>query len=192
LEAQKIRITEGKRKASSSSGDSNTQNKRRKQKDGANNTTNTTSSMHDILAQDVVTPLWRYVVNFNRSSDGDVHRVPYEQQLETKKQKITKTFEQLARQLRQESKYAIPKWIKGYLHMLCYHIANRVSKNTFCELEGILPSPVTTSYRNKMSFTIGLDIDNKVSSLTDIVLIAQPCVGSVLGRTENGVFTIGV
>eukprot|EP01120_Amphizonella_sp_Union-15-10_P006714 TRINITY_DN21_c0_g3_i1.p1 TRINITY_DN21_c0_g3~~TRINITY_DN21_c0_g3_i1.p1 ORF type:complete len:583 (-),score=107.27 TRINITY_DN21_c0_g3_i1:67-1752(-) len=93
------------------------------------------------------------------------HNKPYAEQLELKKKDMENILSQVTRQIRTQSKYLIPQWLK-YV------------KGPVCPLEGIKPSPVTEGYRNKAEFSIGFNKQH------------EPTVGFLLGQYQHGVTAI--
>jgi hypothetical protein len=60
------------------------------------------------------------------------------------------------------------------------HPNNRAKGKLCCRLEDLLPAPLQTGYRNKVSMTIGLDKDH------------QHCIGFALGKTGQGITLVAV
>ncbi|KAL6057499.1 tRNA methyltransferase 2 [Balamuthia mandrillaris] len=97
---------------------------------------------------DVVTPLWK---------------LAYEEQLKQKRQEMIKTLKQITQRVRKESKYNVPEWVK------------QRGGRPACDLVDLKEAPVREGYRNKVSFTIGVDLKGKI------------CVGFSLGKTEQNI-----
>jgi tRNA (uracil-5-)-methyltransferase len=122
---------------------------KRGKEDSASTTADTSGSTLPAHVNDVVTPLWR---------------IPYSQQLEQKKRQMLKVLRTTVQRVRKSSQYNLPEWVK------------RVKGKTLCcKLEAMVPSPVERAYRNKVSFTIGLDAHS------------QKCIGFSLGSTAQAV-----
>lgn len=110
----------------------------------------------DINIQDVVTPLWK---------------MSYEDQLKHKARFVNQTLFHITKQTLSESKHCIPEWIKNIDKM----------RGPCCEYDlAVVPSPVIYNYRNKSSYTAGLDINEK------------PILGFALGAVKNEIDCIGV
>jgi len=99
--------------------------------------------------EDVVTPWWR---------------IPYENQLEKKREDVSQFLKVVLRRIKKESAYNIPEWIRG--------------KHCLCEFTAVYASPIPSGYRNKVSFSIGVDIRD------------QPCIGFALGRMKEGIDSV--
>jgi len=93
--------------------------------------------------------------------------VDYQEQLVTKTQSVKEA-------LRKVAKHKLTKhlYISGKLKTL--------SDGTVCPLEPIVPSPITSEYRNKNEFTIGYTIDGK-----------EVCVGFRYGLYKDGTTSVG-
>ncbi|KAK3084246.1 hypothetical protein FSP39_010652 [Pinctada imbricata] len=88
----------------------------------------------DIRLKNAVTPLWN---------------MPYEEQLKSKYSTIEGILKNFANQIHKHN-YSMRKWL---------HTQRQNYKGHCCEVLPIKPSPVTTGYRNKCEFTVGLDMD---------------------------------
>ncbi|OWK14563.1 hypothetical protein Celaphus_00000007 [Cervus elaphus hippelaphus] len=85
---------------------------------------------------DVVTPLWA---------------VPYEEQLERKRQECEQVLQKLAREIGSTNPALLP-WLLSQRHK---------HNKACCPLEGIRPSPQQTEYRNKCEFLVGVGVDGE-------------------------------
>ncbi|KAM4616762.1 tRNA (uracil-5-)-methyltransferase homolog A isoform 1-T3 [Polymixia lowei] len=98
----------------------------------------------------VVTPLWK---------------VPYEEQLQRKKQEVEGVLQRLAKEIGSTNKAMLP-WLfaqKGKYNKMC------------CPLEAIRPSPSQTEYRNKCEFLISRGADGE-----------DKTIGFRLGKYKGG------
>ncbi|EFA81041.1 hypothetical protein PPL_05876 [Heterostelium album PN500] len=95
------------------------------------------------------------------------HKLEYSVQLEKKEANVTNVLRDMTSSIRKECT-SQPQWLQA--------LKGRV---VACPLEEIVPSPETSHYRNKTSYTIGRLEDG------------NPCVGFALGRTGNGVTVVG-
>eukprot|EP01116_Phalansterium_solitarium_P014297 TRINITY_DN31882_c0_g1_i1.p1 TRINITY_DN31882_c0_g1~~TRINITY_DN31882_c0_g1_i1.p1 ORF type:complete len:629 (-),score=95.71 TRINITY_DN31882_c0_g1_i1:168-2054(-) len=87
--------------------------------------------------------------------------VPYAEQQQRKRQRVTEVLREMVARVRKECKDNVPSWA-------------RIKKQQLpCALLDLIPSPVTSGYRNKMQFTVGLDAERR------------PCVGFVMGRINE-------
>ncbi|XP_070331900.1 tRNA (uracil-5-)-methyltransferase homolog A isoform X1 [Odocoileus virginianus] len=85
---------------------------------------------------DVVTPLWA---------------VPYEEQLERKRQECEQVLQKLAREIGSTNRALLP-WLLSQRHK---------HNKACCPLEGVRPSPQQTEYRNKCEFLVGVGVDGE-------------------------------
>nr|XP_025122904.1 tRNA (uracil-5-)-methyltransferase homolog A isoform X2 [Bubalus bubalis] len=85
---------------------------------------------------DVVTPLWA---------------VPYEEQLERKRQECEQVLQKLAREIGSTNRALLP-WLLSQRHK---------HNKACCPLEGVRPSPQQTEYRNKCEFLVGIGVDGE-------------------------------
>ncbi|XP_057997523.1 zinc finger CCCH domain-containing protein 24 isoform X2 [Hevea brasiliensis] len=106
-------------------------------------------------ARDVVTPL---------------AHMPYEDQLEHKKNSIMQMLKKLTRNARKAcpNGVSLPEWI----------LKSREIGGLACNLEGILDSPLVNGYRNKCEFSVGYSLHGK------------PIVGFMLGNFRDGVTAV--
>lgn len=106
-------------------------------------------------ARDVVTPL---------------AHMPYEDQLEHKKNSLTQILRRLTRHARKAcpNGVSLPEWI----------LKSREIGGLPCKLEGILGSPLVNGYRNKCEFSVGYSLQGK------------PTVGFMLGNFRAGVTAV--
>lgn len=126
--------------------------------DGDGNNVNSTqdgSSSHAKCARDVATPL---------------AHMPYDDQLEHKKNSIMQMLKKLTRNTRKAcpNGVSLPEWI----------LRSREIGGLPCELEGILESPLRNGYRNKCEFSVGYSLQGK------------PTVGFMLGNFREGVTAV--
>ncbi|KAG6760719.1 hypothetical protein POTOM_033899 [Populus tomentosa] len=132
--------------------------------DGDGNNVNSTqdgSSSQAKCARDVATPL---------------AHMPYDDQLEHKKNSIMQMLKKLVRNTfstRNTRKacpngVSLPEWI----------LRSREIGGLPCELEGILESPLRNGYRNKCEFSVGYSLQGK------------PTVGFMLGNFREGVTAV--
>ncbi|GMH10947.1 hypothetical protein Nepgr_012788 [Nepenthes gracilis] len=106
-------------------------------------------------ARDVVTPL---------------AHIPYEEQLERKKNSLMQILKRLTRNARKACPNGIlfPEWI----------VKSREIGGLPCKLEGIIDSPLVNGYRNKCEFSVGYSVHGK------------PTVGFMLGNFREGVTAV--
>ncbi|PRP78284.1 hypothetical protein PROFUN_13915 [Planoprotostelium fungivorum] len=93
----------------------------------------------------------------------------YEKQIEMKREAVKANLKSLIKLMRSEAP-TLPEW-----YLKRSHAGNK----EFCPVEDVLRSPVREYYRNKVSFTMGID-DNE-----------QPCIGFAKGRILNNVDRVG-
>ncbi|KAJ6715770.1 TRNA (URACIL-5-)-METHYLTRANSFERASE-like protein A [Salix koriyanagi] len=124
--------------------------------DGNNdNSTQDGSNSRAKCARDVATPL---------------AHMPYDDQLEHKKNSIMQMLKKLTRNARKAcpNGVSLPEWI----------LRSREIGGLPCELEGILESPLRNGYRNKCEFSVGYSLQGK------------PTVGFILGNFREGVTAV--
>ncbi|GLJ52845.1 hypothetical protein SUGI_1125730 [Cryptomeria japonica] len=96
--------------------------------------------------------------------------MPYEEQLNQKKNSVMQILKKLARNARKAcpSELALPEWI----------LSAKERGGLACQFEGILNSPVVNGYRNKCEFTVGHSTDGEIA------------VGFLLGNFREGLTAV--
>ncbi|XP_050213040.1 zinc finger CCCH domain-containing protein 24 [Mercurialis annua] len=96
--------------------------------------------------------------------------MPYEDQLEHKKNSIMQMLKKLTRNARKAcpNGVSLPEWV----------LKAREIGGLACNLEGILASPLVNGYRNKCEFSVGYSLQGK------------PIVGFMLGNFRDGVTAV--
>ncbi|XP_057526869.1 zinc finger CCCH domain-containing protein 24 isoform X2 [Amaranthus tricolor] len=97
-------------------------------------------------------------------------KLPYAEQLEQKKNSLTKILIKLTRNARKALPRgtALPEWI----------VNSKERGGLPCELTGIIESPLVNGYRNKCEFSVGYSVHQK------------PTVGFLLGNFREGVTAV--
>ncbi|KAI0528818.1 hypothetical protein KFK09_001361 [Dendrobium nobile] len=97
-------------------------------------------------------------------------QMPYNDQLEHKRNSLLQTLKRLTRNARKACPDAVPlpEWV----------LKSREIGGLPCKLEGILESPLVNGYRNKCEFSVGYSVEGKLT------------VGFMLGNFREGVVAV--